>query len=88
MTWLWSGFYFGRSPTEASQIKVLKVHGGLAPGVNILYIKLYMPFSCTGMEFQRRSQRPGLHSPYVGESFCFVAEGRKRWADNVLLPPS
>ena len=74
MTWLLSGFSIGRSPTEASQIKVL-VPVGLAPGVSILYVKLCMPFSCTDAEFQRRPGRPGLHRHYGEGNFCFVGKG-------------
>lgn len=77
MTWPWSGFYIGRSPAEASQIKVL-VRGGLAPGVRILCVKLSVLSSCIDMEFQRRPQRPGLHSHCGKELMLLLKRGGKR----------
>lgn len=45
--------------------------------MSILYVKLSMPFSCTDTEFQRRPQRPGLHSHYGDGNFCFWKRGWK-----------
>lgn len=61
------------SSTEASQS--WPGLWGACPRIKILYVKLYVLFSCIDMEFQRRLQRPELRSHNMGKNFCQWGKG-------------